>query len=60
MTPLMLATKKRSEQLLNVLIHAGADVNAQSKDVCMQQNFIVLTGSTSIHTLVHMKTYVTT
>lgn len=33
MTPLMLATKRKSEQLLNVLIHAGADVDAQSKDV---------------------------
>lgn len=33
MTPLILATKKKSEQLLNVLIHAGADVDAQSKDV---------------------------
>ena len=33
MTPLILATKKKSEQLLNVLIHAGVDVDAQSKDV---------------------------
>ena len=31
MTPLILATKKKSEQLLNVLIHAGVDVDA--KDV---------------------------
>ena len=49
----MLAAQKKSEQLLNVLIHAGADVDAHSKDVCMQQNIIVSTGS--IHTLVHMK-----
>ena len=33
MSPLILATKKKSEQLLNVLIHAGADVDTQSKDV---------------------------
>ena len=33
MTPLILATKRKSEQLMNILIHAGADVDAQSKDV---------------------------
>jgi hypothetical protein len=33
MTPLILATKKKSEQLLNALMHAGADVDAKSKDV---------------------------
>ena len=30
MTPLILATKRKSEQLMNVLLHAGADVDAQS------------------------------
>ena len=33
MTPLILATKKRSEQMINVLLHAGADVDAESSDV---------------------------
>ena len=33
MTPLILAAKKRSEQMINVLIHAGADVNAETSDV---------------------------
>ena len=33
MTPLILATKRNSEQLVNVLICAGADVDTQSKDV---------------------------
>ena len=37
MTPLILATKKKSEQLMNVLIHAGADVDAQSKDVTLKK-----------------------
>ena len=35
MTPLILATKKKSEQLINVLIHAGADVDAQASDVML-------------------------
>ena len=30
MTPLILATQKNSEQLINVLIHAGADVDAKN------------------------------
>ena len=30
MTPLMLATRNRNEQMINVLIHAGADVDAYS------------------------------
>jgi hypothetical protein len=29
MTPLILAAKKKKEQLFNVLIHAGADMDAQ-------------------------------
>jgi hypothetical protein len=29
MTPLILAAKKKKEQLFNVLLHAGADVDAQ-------------------------------
>ena len=33
MTPLILATKRKSEQLMNVLLHAGADVDVQSTDV---------------------------
>ena len=33
MTPLILATQKNSEQLINVLIHAGADVDAIAKNV---------------------------
>lgn len=35
MTPLILATKRRSEQMINVLFHAGADVDAKSKDVSL-------------------------
>ena len=30
MTPLILATQRNSEQLINVLIHAGADVDAKN------------------------------
>jgi hypothetical protein len=30
MTPLILATQGNSEQLINVLIHAGADVDAKN------------------------------
>ena len=36
MTPLMLATKKRSEQMINVLIHTGVDINAKSNDVSLK------------------------
>ena len=35
MTPLMLAINKRREQIINVLIHAGVDVNAKSNDVSL-------------------------
>ena len=39
MTPLILATKRKDEQMLNVLIHAGVDVDAESKDViCLCTN----------------------
>lgn len=35
MTPLILAIHEGKEQIINVLIHAGVDVDAQSKDVIM-------------------------
>lgn len=53
MTPLILATKKKSEQLLNVLIHEGADVDAHAKDVC---NLVPVSTST----LISPNTYVNT
>ena len=33
MTPLILATKDKNEEIIYILLHAGADLNLQTDDV---------------------------
>ena len=33
MTPLILATKAKNEEMISILLHAGADLDLQTEDV---------------------------